>query len=108
MNIRKFKLSEDFIEPYKTRDVDWGPVGYPVYKRTYARRRDEFETGATGTEEWWETCKRVIEGMFHIQKLHCMASGLPWNNTKAQKTAQDAYERLFVGKWTPPGRGLTI
>jgi ribonucleoside-triphosphate reductase len=48
----------------------------------------------------------VIEGMFSIQKDHCKVNRLPWNDHKAQRTAQDAYERMFTFKWTPPGRGL--
>tara|TARA_R100000900_G_scaffold82504_1_gene64650 strand:+ start:576 stop:2543 length:1968 start_codon:yes stop_codon:yes gene_type:complete len=104
--IRKFRLSDSFIEPFKTAEVPWGPLGYVTYKRTYARRLSEFDPGATGTEEWWQTCRRVVEGMFHIQKEHVVRLGLEWNDNKAQKTAKDAYDRLFNLKWTPPGRGL--
>lgn len=104
--IRKFRLSDAFVEPYKTAEVPWGPLGYVTFKRTYARRLSEFEPDATGTEEWWQTCRRVIEGMFHIQKAHVVRLGLEWNDSKAQKTAKDAYDRLFNLKWTPPGRGL--
>lgn len=106
MKVRKFKLSDSFIEPYKTREVPWGPLGYIVFKRTYARLLSETEPGATGTEEWWQTCRRVIEGMFSIQKKHIQELGLDWSDAKAQQMAKDAYERLFVMKWTPPGRGL--
>ena len=105
-NIRKFRLSDSFIEPYTTAEVPWGPLGYVTFKRTYARRLSEFDPNATGTEEWWQTCRRVIEGMFHIQKEHVVRLGLEWNDNKAQKTAKDAYDRLFNLKWTPPGRGL--
>ena len=106
VNIRKFKLSEQFISPYKEAQVPWGPVGYVTFKRTYARRLSEFEDGAVGTEEWWQTCRRVIEGIFDIQKRHAFMIGIEWNDAKAQKTAKDAYDRLFNLKWTPPGRGL--
>ena len=105
-NIRRFKLSDTFIDPYKVDEVPWGPLGYVTYKRTYARRLNEFEPNATGTEEWWQTCRRVIEAMFDMQKQHVVALGLEWNDNKAQTTAKDAYERLFNLKWTPPGRGL--
>tara|TARA_R100001126_G_scaffold102454_1_gene86677 strand:- start:1040 stop:3007 length:1968 start_codon:yes stop_codon:yes gene_type:complete len=105
-NIRRFRLSDSFIEPYKTAEVPWGPLGYVTFKRTYARRLSEFEPGATGTEEWWHTCRRVIEGMFDIQKEHVVRLGLEWNDQKAQRTAKDAFDRLFNLKWTPPGRGL--
>ncbi len=104
--VRKFRLSDTFIEPYTTAEVPWGPLGYVTFKRTYARRLSEFDSGAEGTEEWYQTCRRVIEGMFTIQKRHVFQLGLEWNDAKAQRTAKDAYDRLFNLKWTPPGRGL--
>ena len=106
VQVRKFRLSEQFINKYKEAEVPWGPVGYVTFKRTYARRLSEFEEGATGSEEWWQTCRRVIEGMFDIQKRHAFMIGIEWNDAKAQKTAKEAYDRLFNLKWTPPGRGL--
>ena len=105
-NIRRFRLSDTFIEPYKAKEVPWGPLGYVTYKRTYSRRLSEFEPEATGSEEWWQTCRRVIEGMFDMQKQHVFVLGLEWNDNKAQRTAKEAYDRLFELKWTPPGRGL--
>ena len=105
-NIRRFRLSDTFVEPYKTAVVPWGPLGYVTFKRTYARRLNEFDPEAYGTEEWWQTCRRVVEGMFNMQKQHVFQLGLEWNDNKAQKTAKDAYDRLFNLKWTPPGRGL--
>jgi ribonucleoside-triphosphate reductase len=105
-NIRKFRLSEQFILPYIEQEVPWGPVGYVTFKRTYARRLSEFMPDAEGTEEWYQTCRRVIEGMFDMQKQHVYYLGLEWNDSKAQATAKDAYDRLFNLKWTPPGRGL--
>lgn len=105
-NIRRFRLSDTFIEPYKTAVVPWGPIGYITYKRSYSRRLSEFDPQATGTEEWHHTCRRVIEGMFNVQKQHVVMLGLGWNDQKAQTTAKDAFDRLFNLKWTPPGRGL--
>jgi len=105
-SIRRFRLSDTFIEPYKDAEVPWGPLGYVTFKRTYSRRLNEFDPEATGSEEWWQTCRRVVEGMFNMQKEHVVRLGLEWNDIKAQKTAKDAYERLFSLKWTPPGRGL--
>jgi ribonucleoside-triphosphate reductase len=105
-HIRRFKLSDTFIEQYRDREVPWGPLGYVTFKRTYARRLSEFDEEATGTEEWHQTCRRVIEGMFDMQKQHVYKLGLEWNDQKAQRTAKDAFDRLFNLKWTPPGRGL--
>ena len=89
-NIRRFRLSDTFVDPYKLQEVPWGPLGYVTFKRTYARRLHEFDP----------------EGMFNMQKQHVFMLGLEWNDAKAQRTAKDAYDRLFNLKWTPPGRGL--
>ena len=103
-----FKLSDDFIVNYEKREVPWGfPIGAGnslgelTFLTKYSRRKQD-----GSKEKWHETCRRVIEGTFTIQKDWCKENRLPWNERKAQATAQDAYERLFVGKWTPPGRGL--
>ena len=103
-----FRLSEEFLNQYKDRPVQWGyqdavgnSVGEITYVRTYSRVKPD------GTKErWWEVCQRVVEGMFSIQKDWCANNRLPWNHNKGQKAAQDAYDRLFSFKWTPPGRGL--
>lgn len=105
-----FKLSDDFVSQYEIRKVDWGytdaggsSLGEITFLRTYSRLK------ADGTKErWHEVCRRVIEGMYSIQKEHCKSNRLPWNDHKAQRSAQDAYDRLFNFKWTPPGRGLWI
>jgi len=102
---RKFKLSDKFIEQYKDKEVPWGPLGYVTFKRTYARRLDEDDLSSP-TEEWHQTCRRVVEGLFNIQKQHITNLGTSWDDNKAQRTAKDAYDRLFHLKWTPPGRGL--
>ena len=65
-NYRKFRLSDKFIQQYEDKEVDWGPVGYVTYKRTYSRLLSERDPSATGNEEWFQTCRRVIEGMFDM------------------------------------------
>ncbi len=101
--IRAFTLSKDFINNYKESQPNWGfnGLGYFVYKRTYAR---QFENGQT--EEFWQTCKRVVEGVYTIQKEHCKTLGLPWDTRKAQISAQEMFERMWQFKFLPPGRGL--
>lgn len=96
-----FELPDDFIDQYKGQQPDWGPIGYVTYKRTYARTKDDGTT-----EEWWETCRRVIEGTFTIQKRHCTLFSLPWYRDKAMKTATEMYDRMFDFRWSPPGRGI--
>jgi adenosylcobalamin-dependent ribonucleoside-triphosphate reductase len=44
--------------------------------------------------------------MYSVQKNHAKENRLPWNDNKAQKSAQEAFQRMFELKWTPPGRGM--
>ena len=100
---QKFKLSDIFLEPYKTKKPDWGPVGEFTYLRTYSRIIPE----ENKNEVWYETVKRVVEGCFEVQRKHCMELRLPWKNEKAQKSAKIMYDKIFNFKFTPSGRGLT-
>ena len=101
--VRTFSLAPGFLDTYKGKQPAWGynGLGYFVYKRTYARTKED-----GNSEEFWETCQRVVEGCFNIQKVHCRQNGLPWNEPKSQKTAQDMFDRMWQFKFTPPGRGL--
>jgi len=99
--MRDFKLSAGFLDQFRGRQPEWGPVGYVSYKRTYARQKDD------GTvEEFWETCARVVEGVYSAQKRHCRELKLPWKNEKSQRSAQEMFTRMWEFKWLPPGRGL--
>ena len=103
-----FRLDDDFVRKFARRKIDWGfPMGGGNYLGEwmffdkYSRRKED------GTKErWHEVCRRVIEGMYSIQKDHCQAKQTPWNEFKAKKSAEDAFERMFQFKWLPPGRGL--
>ncbi len=97
-----FKLEEDFISGFKSKQPDWGPLGYITYKRTYAR----IVEGENRKEEFWETVRRVVEGCYSIQKEHCIKLSLPWSDKKAQKSAQKMFEKIWNFKFSPPGRGL--
>lgn len=103
-----FKLSDEFVDSYRDKEVPWGyadgagnSLGELVFLRTYSRKKED------GTKETWvDTCRRVVEGMFTIQKRHCRKNYIEWKNDKAQRTAKDAFDRLFHMKWLPAGRGL--
>lgn len=52
-------LSKDFVKKYAKKQPNWGfnGLGYIVYKRTYARLKED-----GNTEEWHETIERCING----------------------------------------------
>jgi adenosylcobalamin-dependent ribonucleoside-triphosphate reductase len=96
-----FALKDTFLQGFKGKQPVWGPLGYFVFKRTYAMRLN-----ANKSEEFWQTLKRVTEGCFLIQKLHCKQHHLTWNERKSQQSAQEMYKRMWDMKFLPPGRGL--
>lgn len=103
-----FHLSDDFVAQYESRTPNWGfPIGggNSLGELTFITKYSRVKEDGT-KERWHETCRRVIEGMFSIQKDWCKQHRTRWNDHKAQRTAQDAYERMFSFKWLPPGRGL--
>ena len=99
----KFKLSDNFIEQYKNKRPPFGfnGLGELVYMRTYSRLKED---GAN--EQWYETCKRVVEGTYNMQKSHIEKYDLGWRAYQAQRSAQEMYTRMFQMKFLPPGRGL--
>jgi ribonucleoside-triphosphate reductase (thioredoxin) len=105
-----FRLAEEFLKDYRSKKVPWGykdaagnSVGEITFLRTYSRLKED------GTKETWvDVCQRVIEGMYSLQKDHCKTNRLPWNDSRAQASAKEAFDRLFNLKWTPPGRGLWV
>ena len=110
MSFFSFKLSDDFVQGYKEKKAPFGyadaagnSVGEITFLRTYSRLKENGEK-----ENWAEVCERVINGMYSIQKDHCKRQRLPWNDSRAQASAKEAFDRLFNLKWTPPGRGLWV
>lgn len=105
-----FNLSSDFVDSYRGKQVPWGykdaagnALGEITFLRTYSRLKED------GTKETWaDVCERVINGMYSLQKDHCKSNRLPWNDSKAQASAKEAFDRMFNLKWTPPGRGLWV
>ena len=103
MEIKKFKLSDKFVDGYRRKRAPFGfnGLGELVYMRTYSRIKDDGKN-----EMWWETVKRVVEGTYNMQKKHIERYDLGWNAWQAQRSAQEMYDRIFTMKFLPPGRGL--
>ena len=103
MDYKKFNLSDKFIDGYKRKRAPFGfnGLGELVYMRTYSRLKDDGKN-----EMWWETCKRVVEGTYNMQKKWIESHHLGWNAWQGQRSAQEMYDRMFNMKFLPPGRGL--
>lgn len=99
---RKFHLDKEFVNGYadKTPDFGFNGLGALTYYRTYSRIIPELGRN----EHWFETVKRVVEGAYTLQKKHILNNQLGWNDKKAQKSAQEMYDRMFTMKFLPPGR----
>jgi ribonucleotide reductase alpha subunit len=84
-------ISEKFANKYANKSPNWGfnGLGYIVYKRTYARLKDD---GLT--EEWHETVRRCING---AQKIGA-------NYT--QEEAEELFDLIFNLKCNFAGRML--
>jgi hypothetical protein len=84
-------ITETFANKYSSKQPNWGfnGLGYIVYKRTYARLKDDGKT-----EEWHETIRRCINGS---QKIGA-------NYT--QEEAEQLFDLIFNLKCNFAGRML--
>ena len=84
-------ISEAFANKYSNKQPNWGfnGLGYIVYKRTYARLKEDGKT-----EEWHETIRRCING---AQKIGA-------NYT--QEEAEQLFDLIFNLKCNYAGRML--
>jgi len=84
-------ISDQFSQTYANKQPNWGfnGLGYIVYKRTYARLKDDGKT-----EEWHETIQRCING---AQKL-----GAGYTKEEAEKL----FDLIFNLKCNFAGRML--
>lgn len=106
--VRVFDAGERDIAVLSTSTETHFTGGFASHN-TYARSTcdcDEPRDCGHPSEEFFDTCKRVVEGVYNVQKAHCRRLSLPWNEPKAQQSAQDMFQRMWDFKWTPPGRGL--
>jgi ribonucleoside-triphosphate reductase len=99
----------EFLSKYATKEVPFGPLGYVTYKRTYARYLEDLGR----TEEWWETCTRVLTGNFALEarRMFELCGDGPFylqQLKRLKEEAEQAYDDMFHLKWLPPGRGLWV
>jgi ribonucleoside-triphosphate reductase (thioredoxin) len=84
-------LSDSFLQKYKNKQPNWGfnGLGYIVYKRTYARLKENGDS-----EEWWETVARCINGAQEIGAKY------------TKQEAEQLYDYVFNLKCNFAGRML--
>ena len=113
-----FKLDPVFIAGFTGKKPKFGynGLGEFVFYRTYSRLKED------GTKETFvDMLQRVVEGCYEIQRLWCSTEknktsdgvafggmALPWTRSKAQKSAQEMFQRMWDFKFLPPGRGLWV
>jgi len=101
--MQTFTLDTRFLDQYAGRDPQFGfgGLGKFTFYRTYSRRK------ADGLNEaFWEVVARVVNGAYTMQKKHVLKHGLGWDPTKAQRSAQEMYRRIWQFKFSPTGRGF--
>lgn len=100
---KQFALDKAFVRKYSNISPPFGFQGFgeAVFMRTYSRIKDDGYN-----ERWHDTVERVTNGTYNLQKRWIIERGLEWNEYKAQKSAQEMYDRMFRMKFLPPGRGL--
>lgn len=98
-----FKLNNAFVDTYRSKAEPFGfnGLGATTFYRTYSRQKDD-----GSYETWTDVCERVINGMYSLQKDHASQNKREWDDAKAHKSAEEAFDRMFNLKWTPSGRGL--
>lgn len=104
----RFALSSDFVAQYQHVEPKWGwesgpnSLGEIVYMENYSRVKPD------GTKEmWWESVRRVVEGTYTIQMRHCYRNDVFWDIYKAERSAEEMFDRMFNFKFLPPGRGIS-
>jgi ribonucleoside-triphosphate reductase (thioredoxin) len=98
-----FRLTPRFVGLQAQQEAPFGfnGLGEFVYARTYSRLKKDGEK-----EQWHDTVERVVNGTYSMQKRWIEQHQLGWNAWRAQRSAQEMYERIFSMKFLPPGRGL--
>ncbi len=100
-------LPDNFIATYASKPPPFGPLGAVVHARTYAAEvEDPSAPGGVRLETWTETCRRCIEGMFGYLRQAVRATGQRYDVDEGQRHMREAFDLMWRGIWTPPGRGL--
>jgi len=103
--IANLQDTEDYINPTQIQDYinkkpDFGfnGLGELVYDRTYSRIMANGEK-----ETWFDTIKRVVNGIFTIYNTYATEQGI---SEKLNIDPNTMFKMMFDMKFLPPGRGL--
>ena len=95
-----FALTPSFLAKYAQLKPPFGfnGLGEFVFTTRYARLRVD------GTRETWaQTVERVVTGTYNMQRKWISGHILGWNPWRAQRSAQEMFDRIFHMKFLPPG-----
>jgi ribonucleotide reductase alpha subunit len=106
--IDKFELNESFLRKYAGGEPNWGWEGLSkfTFMSRYSRPLDPENPNSSPNESFFEMLSRMVNGTYTMQKKWIVDNGLGWNSDKAQRSAQEMFERIWQFKFTPPGRGF--
>lgn len=96
-----FTLSQDFLDKYRHSPSPFSAIGEITYLRTYSRLMKNGKK-----EKWVDTVERVVTSAFQFQKEHILRQRMMWNEKEMNKSAERMFDKIFMMKFTPPGRGL--
>jgi ribonucleoside-triphosphate reductase len=91
-----FSFPKEYLAQWKDFPVPMDDIGRVTFLRTYA---------AQG-EEWFDVCKRVVEGAFSIYRFHMRSIGERPDAEFELKWARRMFESMMRLEWCPAGRGL--
>ncbi len=95
MTPKHHTYSPEFIASYGGRTPPWGPLGFIVFQRTYARWLPRLNR----KETWTECVQRVLEGNYNL---------VPDDPTITKQDMETAFDHMWNMRWMPAGRGLWI
>ena len=95
MTTIKYALPPEFLVGYKDKNPPMDALGLATMLRTYA---------APG-ENWFDICKRVIEGTWS-QYLNNVNGPEAWGMPRIDHAATVMFDEMFNLNWMPAGRGI--
>lgn len=99
-----FLLDRKFIDKFSMVKPNMDKVGEITHQYLYSQTISSSSTSSSSTEKWFETCERVVNGLYSIMKNHVESNKLGWDDKTGQESAQEMYSKIFDMEMLPAGR----